>query len=277
MSRIELHCPSCGYDVPPTLLQPPSVFMCPGCNEETPRDKLTRLKVLHRNIAGPAPAAFDVRVLGMGSFYDASAVTTVLTVTNCLVNPADLVIICVAASPNTTNATPVTIGGQTCTQIVAGGGGDPDTDVYFRQNIRAGLKTASVTFAVGQSAAAAVVLGVAGIKTVSPNDQSNGQGTVASPSTHFDSLATPALTSSGQFVVGLASQNLTVTTAATKIGAGFAFLARAGTSQSSGSPPDIFIDVAWKASGDLNPVQFTGDFAVSNDWSAGVATFFRKP
>jgi hypothetical protein len=253
------------------------MFSCPGCNETMPREALTRLKVLHRHIAGAGPGPYDVRVLGRGNFYDASAVTTQLTITNCAVIAGDVIVIAVAASPNTTNAN-VTAGGLSCTQVLAGGGGDPDTDFFTRGTNTTGSKTVSITFALGQSAAAAVVIAVRGTKNTSTiSDQTAGANNIGGQSTHFDSTAMPTPAASGEFLVGLVGVNGPTTRSLTKFGAGFAFIAREGTNQSAGAPPDIYMDVGWRVGGDLSAISFNGDLPTVSDWSCGIGSWLNRP
>ena len=99
MSRIELHCPSCGYDVPPTLMPPPKMFSCPECLEVMPREKLTKLKVLNRRIAGVgAGNTMSATVVGSGSFYDPTQATGSLSIPNCVFRAGDVCVLCVTTN-----------------------------------------------------------------------------------------------------------------------------------------------------------------------------------
>jgi hypothetical protein len=256
------------------------MFSCPECLEVMPREKLTRLKVLHRNIAGAnISAPFDVRILGSTSFYDASALTSVMTVTNCVLKSGDLALVCVGAGgvAAASLSSNVTIGGAAMILVQdptgAGGGSDPDTDVYYKRNNTPGSKTVSITLDQPCSAGAALVLGVSGTKgpTIAI-DQSTGIGGTGPT---FDSGATGNLNPNGDFLLGVVAVAAASTSGASSFPSRWTFIQRVGTSQSAGSPPDVFLDVAWSIASGTSPVSFTGTVASSQALSCGIAAFLR--
>jgi len=280
MSRIELHCPSCGYDVPPTLMPPPKMFSCPECLEVMPREKLTRLKVVHRNIAGAnvLTNSMSATVVGTGNFYDAGAATGSLSIANCVFAAGDLCVLCVSlnVAGGAADVSAANVGGSALANAdvstFPGIRNDQVGAMWIRHNVTAGTKTVAITaFTANPTACGAVVVAVSGAKTSAALDGSVTQslGTAA-----FDTLTTNPLVLAGEFAVAMVAAQQTDLVGATSWNLGFVQPsgARAGT-HSGGPPNDTMLDVAFKPLFGTGPVQATGTLAGAVDHNALVATF----
>jgi len=278
MSRIELHCPSCGYDVPPTLMPPPKMFSCPECLEVMPREKLTRLKVLHRNIAGANTLTnnMSATVVGSGSFYDPTQATGSLSIANCVFKAGDVCVLCVAMnlSGGGADISAANVGGSALSAVSGGPAGQNDqiVSMFTRSNITAGSKTVAITsFSINPTACAAVVVAVSGAKTANANDGSSFNGNTTQA---FDTFATSSLLFSTEFAVAaVASQNNSLALQPTWNG-GFIQPSSSHIGTNSGGPPsDTVIDIAFKALLSNAAVNATGTLPSAVDWGAGIVTF----
>jgi len=251
MSRIELHCPSCGYDVPPTLMPPPKMFSCPECLEIMPREKLTRLKVLHRNIAGANTLVnnMSATVVGSNTFYDPTQATGSITVSNCVFATGDCCVVFIGddlTSGGSGGPSVCTIGGLAGTSLGGGGQGDQSLVAFVRGNLTSGTKSIVVnTWAGNPTACAVIVIAVSGaLRVANPSD---GFSTGGSLITAFDSGLTSALVSQTELAIaGVGSENNSLAGGPTWNGA-FLALASGHVGTNSGGPPnDTLVDVAFK-------------------------------
>ena len=278
MSRIELHCPSCGYDVPPTLMPPPKMFSCPECLEVMPREKLTRLKVLHRNIAGAnvIDNTMSATVVGSGSFYDPTQATGTLSIANCVFKAGDTCVLCVACNlSGGSGVNAATVGGSGL--VISGVPGsrvDQSVEIWFRGNVTAGSKTVAISsFTANPTACAAVVIAVSGaLRTVLSSD---GNAAGGSATASFDSTATSALLFANEFAIAAVGSEAASTALGPTWNLGFVAppggVGHVGTS-SGGPPTDTLIDVAFKALLSNAAVQSTGTLPSAVNNGACVAT-----
>jgi len=257
--RIELYCPSCGEEVRPTLMPPPTDYTCEGCNETMPRTKLTKIKVLNRRIAGVGIGNnMTAVVVGTGSFFDPTQATTSLTVPNCIFQAGDCCVACLAVdlAGGGVGVQGVTVGGGAAIQINTAPQGDVEAEQWVRGNLTAGSKSVVITgFGAGPTACAMVVVAVRNARAVvSPTD---GVSVTTASGTAFDTGATSPLLVNFQMAISMVGmeQDNSVTSWAN----GFTALVggRAATNQ-GGPPNDVTVVVASKALISTNPVQSTG-------------------
>ena len=280
MSRIELHCPSCGYDVPPTLMPPPKMFSCPECLEVMPREKLTRLKVVHRNIAGASVLtnSMSATVVGAGNFYDGAAATGSLSIPNCVFKAGDVCVLCVAmnVAGGTSDILTADVGGSalgnvdgTVLPLVQS---DQVVAAWLRYNITAGTKTVAITaFTANPTACGAVVVAVTGARTAGARD---GSAVLGAATAAFDTGLTSALLNAGEFAVAMVAAELSDQVGETAWGQSFvkAVGGRAGT-HSAGPPADTMIDVAFRPLFSTDPFKATGTIASAASNAAAVLSF----
>jgi len=271
--RVELYCPSCGEEVRPTLMPPPTDYTCEGCNETMPRTKLTKIKVLNRRIAGVGIGNnMTATVVGTGSFFDATQNTGSLTVSNCVFRAGDCCVACIAVdlAGGGVGIQGVTVGGLTAGQTTTGGQGDVEAEQWIRGNLTAGSKSVVITgFGGNPTACAMVVVAVSGARLATlPSDGfviSSGSGTA------FDSEATDPLLFNFQMaiaMVGMEQDN-----DVSSWGKGFTRISGGHASTNQGGPPnDVAVTVASKPLISTDAVQATGVIGVSASWLASITT-----
>ena len=271
--RVELYCPSCGEEVRPTLMPPPTDYICEGCNETMPRTKLTKIKVLNRRIAGVGIGNnMTATVVGTGSFFDPTQATTSLTVPNCMFRAGDCCVVCLASdlAGGGIGVQGVTVGGGAAIQINTSPSGDLEAEQWVRGNLTAGSKSVVITgFGAGPTACAMVVVAVSNARaTVSPTD---GLASAVGSGTAFDSAASGPLLFNFQTAIAMvgAEQNNSVTS----WGKGFTALAGGLVATNQGGPPqDVTVAVAVKFLNSTDVVQVTGVLGSSAVWAASLVT-----
>ena len=243
-----------------------------------PREKLTKLKVLNRRIAGVGAAnTMSATVVGSGSFYDPTQATGSLSIPNCVFKAGDVCLLCVAlnVSGDGSDVSAATVGGLGLSEVsgfppIAG---DQALSAWARYNITAGSKTVAITsFALNPTACAAVVVAVSGAKTVNAVDGSSGN---SSATAAFDTLATSSLLFANEFAVAMvASQNASIALGPTWNGG---FVAPSGGvghvgTNSGGPPSDTVIDIAFMPLLSAAAVNATGTLPNAVSWGAGIVT-----
>jgi len=271
--RIELYCPSCGEEVRPTLMPPPTDYTCETCKETMPRTKLTKIKVLNRRIAGVGIGNnMTATVVGTGSFFDATQATGSLTVSNCVFRAGDTCVACLASdlSGGGISVANVQVGGANMNQITTGPSGDVEAEQWVRGNLTAGSKSVVITgFGINPTACAMVVVAVGGARA----NVSSSEGFVASTGsgTAFDSGLTDPLLFN--FQMAIASVGVEQNNAITSWGKGFTGLVGGLAATNQGGPPnDVTVVVAAKPLISTAAVQSTGTIGSSAPWIASVVT-----
>jgi len=271
--RVELYCPSCGEEVRPTLMPPPTDYTCETCNETMPRTKLTKIKVLNRRIAGVGIGNnMTATVVGTASFFDALGATGSLTASNCVFRAGDTCVVCIASdlAGGGIGVAGVTVGGAACNQITTGPSGDLEAEQWIRGNLTAGSKSVVISgFGANPTACAMVVVAVSGARAINvPSDSfvvSDGSGTA------FDSGLTDPLLFNFQMAVAMVGSEQN--NAVSSWGKGFTALSGGHVATNQGGPPqDVTVDVAIKALLSTDPVQVTGTIGSSASWVASLVT-----
>jgi len=271
--RIELYCPSCGEEVRPTLMPPPTDYTCEGCNETMPRTKLTKIKVLNRRIAGVGIGNnMTAVVVGTGSFFDPTQNTGSLTVSNCVFRAGDCCVACIAVdlAGGGVGIQGVTVGGLTANQSTTGGQGDVEAEQWVRGNLTAGSKSVVITgFGGNPTACAMVVVAVSGARL--NNVPTDGFVIGTGSGTAFDSEATSPLLFNFQMAIAMVGAE--ADNDVSSWGKGFIRLTNGRASTTDPGPPNnVSVMVAAKALLSTDATQVTGTIGVSASWLASITT-----
>jgi len=241
-----------------------------------PRDKLTKLKVLHRNIAGANTLVNNMSgvVVGSNTFFDPTQATASITVSNCVFAAGDTCVVFVAdnlAGGGSSGPTTCTVGGSGTTLIVGTTQNDQTAACFTRSNITAGSKSVVVgTWGANPTACAAVVVAVSGAKSVSSTDGfSSGEATTAA----FDTGLTSALLFANEFAIAAVGSQNTDLVGGITWDQGFLNAASGHVGTHSGGPPnDTVLDVAFLKLLSNSPIKATGTLPQAVDNASIIVT-----